>query len=316
MDECSGSPTGQLEPVTPALAQLYGLSFARSGKRAVYSQLVERSNIERVEFDPVSEAASHSHAVLTNKSTLVDLPNVSPDGQHLVVRRDIGGYSNLWIINPDGTGLRQLTSDNAHVEWPRWSPDSKSIAFRSDRGGGFQIWIIRLDGGGLEQVTNLGQVSAFGPAWSPDGRNLTYFVHNQGTFILDTHKPWRQQEPRALLPIGPANDTFLGLAWSPDSRTILGMNLKYVNFVFDLASGRYRQVAQAAKFSKWLGDSRRILYIWNDRLWLTDTVSGRSKMILALDSAYLSSFSITRDDRAIYYDRQTDESDIWAMDWK
>jgi TolB protein len=49
-------------------------------------------------------------------------PAFSPDGQWVVFSSGRSGDVELWIVRPDGTGLRQLT-DQAGADWlPRWLP--------------------------------------------------------------------------------------------------------------------------------------------------------------------------------------------------
>lgn len=86
---------------------------------------------------------------------------VSPDGQTIVftVRTtDLDanrGRTNLWLVNIDGSNLRQLTTHPAGDFSPAWAPDGKTIYFLSTRDGSSQIWRIAADGGEAEQVTFL-----------------------------------------------------------------------------------------------------------------------------------------------------------------
>ena len=64
-------------------------------------------------------------------------PQISPDGKKIVyVRRFADAstdkrYSNLWIINSDGSDHRSLTTGNRSDSSPRWSPDRKSTRLNS-----------------------------------------------------------------------------------------------------------------------------------------------------------------------------------------
>ncbi len=87
-------------------------------------------------------------------------PQASPDGKQVVFvlrKTDLEanrGRTDLWIVNADGSGLRQLTTDPANDSSPRWSPDGKSIFFLSTRSGSSQVWQLPLQGGEALQVTN------------------------------------------------------------------------------------------------------------------------------------------------------------------
>src|SRR5688572_16402959 len=64
----------------------------------------------------------------------VTAPSWSPDGTQLVFTGYEGGLSDLYVVNRDGSGLRQLTEDKYADLHPVWSPDGGSIAFATDRG--------------------------------------------------------------------------------------------------------------------------------------------------------------------------------------
>ena len=58
-------------------------------------------------------------------------PKFSPDGQWIAFVSDREGSENIWIIRPDGTGLKQVSKDpNNDFTSPSWSPDGKYILFK------------------------------------------------------------------------------------------------------------------------------------------------------------------------------------------
>src|SRR5438034_9237843 len=68
-------------------------------------------------------------------------PQISPDGKQIVYVRQFQDimtdqqYSNLWIINSDGSEHRALTTGNFNDSMPRWSPDGKQLLYLSKRDG-------------------------------------------------------------------------------------------------------------------------------------------------------------------------------------
>lgn len=110
-------------------------------------------------------------------------PSFSPDGSQLVFTSDYDSNLDLWIINADGSGLRQLTFGDIREEEPDWSPDGLSILFRSNEGESLDIWRIRPDGSDLTQITitpgNEGQ-----PVWSPDGQSVAY-SYDKEIWLMD-----------------------------------------------------------------------------------------------------------------------------------
>lgn len=91
----------------------------------------------------------------------------SPDGSTIAyVHSDSAlGKSGIYLVNPDGSDIRQWYDRGAT---PRWSPDGEWITF--EQGG--QIFKRTVEGDSLVQLTFEGR--NFFPAWSPDGKWIAY----------------------------------------------------------------------------------------------------------------------------------------------
>jgi TolB protein len=98
-----------------------------------------------------------------------------PDGR---IAFDDFNTGQLYSINPDGTGLRQLTSlpEGSFAFAPDWSPDSRRIAFAGSLGGGdIRMYTIDRDGSHRRLVFDdrPGYLDLF-PNWTPDGRRVVF----------------------------------------------------------------------------------------------------------------------------------------------
>jgi dipeptidyl aminopeptidase/acylaminoacyl peptidase len=140
----------------------------------------------------------------------------SPDGTKLAIVGFMpggnGDYARIFVVNRDGTGLRQVTPETASYSIdtsPSWSPDGTRI-FYSHFG---ELWVINADGTG---ATSLG-VSGQYPALSPDGRQIAYTSVSgvQTTMIADASGA----NARPLTTPSAGGDQYP--RWSPDGRRIV-----------------------------------------------------------------------------------------------
>ena len=82
--------------------------------------------------------------------------------------------SDIYIMNPDGTGRVNLTHHNAKDSEPTWSPSGKYILWTSDRDGGNDIYRMNADGTNVRRIFKKWATRS-NPTWSPDGRQIAYF---------------------------------------------------------------------------------------------------------------------------------------------
>jgi WD40-like Beta Propeller Repeat len=97
-----------------------------------------------------------------------------------------GDFNNLYSINPNGTGLSQLTTDRD--AGPAWSPDGSRIAFVSLRQGAPEIYVMNADGSAETRLTN--STSNDGaPSWTPDGSKIVWANDFEGTYDIWSMNP-------------------------------------------------------------------------------------------------------------------------------
>jgi TolB protein len=121
-------------------------------------------------------------------------PRWSADGRRLVFWRErerSGGIQTaVFVVNVDGTGLRQLTPWSLLAGDPDWSPDGSLIVFNTrplvdfPDAGQSELYTIRPDGTGLRRLTAYGPNGprATQPRWTPDGTAILYTRTTQTGF--------------------------------------------------------------------------------------------------------------------------------------
>lgn len=78
-----------------------------------------------------------------------------------------GGVSNLYMVDPDGKNLIQLTNTKSWNGQPAWDSEGKRLAFSSTRSGNANIWIMDIVDKKCKNVTNKTDKDSFFPCWVP-----------------------------------------------------------------------------------------------------------------------------------------------------
>ena len=130
---------------------------------------------------------------LTSGDTSKSHPMFSPDGSKIAFlsrppqpsasslisgKKNGGQYDTLWIMNFDGSGVRQLSLDRVDGDYS-WSPRGDMIAFVKLSENAANLWVISADGSN-EKMLTLSQPFPTNPAWSPDGSSTVYSVFGPG----------------------------------------------------------------------------------------------------------------------------------------
>ncbi|HMC07444.1 MAG TPA: hypothetical protein VKG89_08645, partial [Solirubrobacterales bacterium] len=89
---------------------------------------------------------------------------------------DLSAHSQVFTIQPDGSGLTQLThvASDQGAGAPDWSPDGQQIVYESNESGSFAIWSMDADGGNQTRLTDEPGFEDFLPSWSPDGHQILF----------------------------------------------------------------------------------------------------------------------------------------------
>jgi len=160
---------------------------------------------------------------LTNAEGADDSPAWSPVSGMIAYRHaDPGGRSDIWLMNPDGSGPVNLTADMPAAgerREPAWSRDGQRIAFSQSEYGNngttTSIWTMRADGSDKRMLTSTLSGFDSSPTWSPDGQRLAFVRYYSGESditIIDVNTGVMTRVPRAGYEASPS--------WSPDGSLI------------------------------------------------------------------------------------------------
>ncbi len=95
-----------------------------------------------------------------------------PDGR-ILYASDATGSADLWLMNSDGTGQRQITFGAGRSYGPAASPDCRTIVFHSNRSGNWQVWRTDTDGIQPKQLSNSARDGNW-PQFSADGKTVLF----------------------------------------------------------------------------------------------------------------------------------------------
>ncbi|MDE0314378.1 MAG: hypothetical protein OXM61_05725 [Candidatus Poribacteria bacterium] len=95
----------------------------------------------------------------------------------------------IYIVNRDGTGLRQLVEEaGSYAEWPELSPDGEEVLYTKEINWAFQILKLHVNSGVRTQLTFIGggAVPNFGGDWFDPGHADRLPVSPQSDMLTST----------------------------------------------------------------------------------------------------------------------------------
>jgi TolB protein len=106
--------------------------------------------------------------------------NISPDGKKFVFTQKGQKAWGVWTMDSGGKNRVQIIPNESEIGGiaPVWSPDGKRVAFSMQVGEIAEIFSCNADGSDLRQLTDIKQICS-SPAYSPDGRIITFRVTNE-----------------------------------------------------------------------------------------------------------------------------------------
>ncbi len=139
------------------------------------------------------------------------------------------------------------------------SPTGKRIAAEA-RG---EIFTIPAEKGDVRNLSHSSGSAERDPAWSPDGKYLSYFSDKSGEYKLVLETPDGLTPPREIALDKPAH--YYTPSWSPDSKKIVFTDTNLHVWVLDVESGKAKIVGQ----DPWMVPQRTLNPVWSpDSKWI------------------------------------------------
>jgi len=157
----------------------------KDGDLDLYTMNLDGSNVRRltddVGYDGGAFFSPDSKRIVYRAAHPTDPSEVAKYKELLAQRLIEPGQLEIFVMNADGSGKKQVTTTGASNFSPYFHPDGKRIIFSSNietrgEGGGrpsFHLYLVRDDGTGLERLTVEGHFNSF-PMFSPDGKRLVW----------------------------------------------------------------------------------------------------------------------------------------------
>jgi eukaryotic-like serine/threonine-protein kinase len=317
IDEASGKVLGEPELVPLPSVRSCHMSFSMNGKQLVFVQITPNQNAQRFAFDPVAEKIIGPSVAVTNGSTTINAPAISPDGSQLVYT----GSSidiELFVLKIGSFLPNRITENMGNNLIPRWSPDGKQIAAYSNQNGAHQIYIMNSDGSGRQQITEAGGRGAVYPIWSPVDKRMAYSLFGGKTYIMDLSKPFNEQTLHETPFFPNSSDHFVAWDWSPDGKYLSGVRgdaegTGHGIYLYSLETGEYEKISDFGRRPVWLNDNRRLLFTTEEKLYIVHRDSKKTTELFSNTPFTLSGVSITKDNRTFYLASAIVEADVWLL---
>lgn len=115
-------------------------------------------------------------------------PGVDDGSGEVAFQSDRDGDTNLYLMNADGSSVRQLTDSPGEDLAPLWSPDGSKIAYISDQDGNNEIYLLISSADAPDTFTAMrlttNEVDDAEPAWSPDGQKVAFSSRLNGNWDI------------------------------------------------------------------------------------------------------------------------------------
>ena len=167
-------------------------------------------------------------------------PAVSPDGSKVAMILSKDGWTDLYVCNTDGSGLKRLTRSPQDESSPCWSPDGQWICYASKDRERRALCKISPDGGQPQRIPTPGAANPTEPDWSPDGQWIAFTVQFRDFQIYVV-----SAKGGDAISLVPGEDP----SWAPNSRTLAFARRQGGHYTLSLLDVPTKQVKDVSRIS-------------------------------------------------------------------
>ena len=303
---------GEVQRITNDLNNYSGVSLTADSSRLVTVQSETVSNIWLIPHGDANRAAQITYGV--SKRDGKDGVVWTPDGKIIYVSK-ASGNDDIWMMNADGSGQNQLTSNSGINNNPAVSPDGRFIIFTSTRTGAPHIWRMDIDGANSKQLTS-GSGENYAQC-SPDGKWVVY------TLLAGKPTLWRvSTEGGAPSPISERSTS--APAVSPDGKMIASIywdeqpNSPARIAIMPFEGGEVVKIFDVPKSTwgniRWTPDGHALAYVITARgvsnIWSQPLARGAPKQLTDFKTDQIFWFNWARDGKQIVCSRGVETNDV------
>ena len=163
-------------------------TFPGQNGKIVFTHFVDGEDESTADIYTVSPNGRDLRNLTPNSRAADDAPSWSADGRMIAfwsTRKSPDnptGDQEIFVMNANGSGLRQVTKNTVDDGGPAWSPDGgRLVIHRWDASETeADLVTVRINGTGERNLTRSPGIVDRYPAWSPDGRELVFMRDDSG----------------------------------------------------------------------------------------------------------------------------------------
>ena len=164
-----------------------------------------------------------------------------PETAKIALASNRDGNWDIYLMNPDGSEVINLTQHPATDYYPVWSPTGAQLLFVSFRDGPASLYLMDADGANVRRVSDQ-ILTRLRAAWAPDGGGIAYMRLDE-LYIATI-------DGKAITHLATIDGKHTGdLAWSPDGTEIAfrvfkdaGAQKGYELRIFDLQTRKEKTI--------------------------------------------------------------------------